>query len=298
MELRQLRTFEAVVEHRTVTEAATALGLAPSTVSEQIRTLESSLGTPLFARNPRGMTLTAAGRRLLPWAARLREQAEQARRDVTTEHPTVRLGALETLAATHLPPLLAELADHHPELRIDLRIGPVRDTLLAELAARTLDAALLLDTAGPLGELGFPVPPAPLDHLDLQDVPLALVAAPGHPRRHATALHPADLPPDTRLLVGDPACSFALAAHRHFGPHLERLRTGGIAVTRACAERGLGIALLPEFAVHDQLADGALTRLDLAHPPAPLRLRLVWRHGEDAARPGLREVLYGLSSRI
>lgn len=55
MELRQLRTFEAVVARRTVTAAAVALGLAPSSVSEQIRTLEKSLGVALFDRAPRGM---------------------------------------------------------------------------------------------------------------------------------------------------------------------------------------------------------------------------------------------------
>ena len=54
MELRQLRTFEAVVRHRTVTDAAVALAMAPSSVSEQIRTLEKSLGIALFERTPRG----------------------------------------------------------------------------------------------------------------------------------------------------------------------------------------------------------------------------------------------------
>ncbi|MFJ5234427.1 LysR family transcriptional regulator [Kitasatospora sp. NPDC088391] len=297
MELRQLRTFEAVVAHRTVTEAAGALGLAPSSVSEQVRALETSLGTALFDRHPRGMTLTPAGRRLLPWAARLREQAERARRETTAAHPLVRLGALETLGAVHLPALLAELAERRPRLQTEVHTGQVRDALLAALADGTLDAVLLLDTAGPLGELGFPVPPAALDHLDLQDVPLALVAAPDHPHRGTTGLRPADLRP-ARLLVGDPACSFTLAGHRHFGPHLERLRTGGPAVTRACVERGLGVALLPEFTVHDRLAAGTLARLHLADPPAPLRLRLVWRHGEDATLPGLREVLYAVGATL
>ncbi|BAJ26019.1 putative LysR family transcriptional regulator [Kitasatospora setae KM-6054] len=294
VELRQLRTFEAVVEHRTVTEAAGALGLAPSSVSEQIRALETSLGTALFDRRPRGMALTPAGQRLLPWAARLREQAEQARHETATEHPTVRLGALESLAATHLPPLLAQLADRRPELRVTLQIGSDRGALLADLAGGTLDATLLLDTAGALGGLGFPLPPADLEHLDLRDVPLVLVAAPDHPRRHHTGLRPADLL-GTRLLVGSPQCSFALAGHRHFGDRLERLHTGGVTVTRACAERGLGMALLPEFTVREQLAAGTLAPLHLADPPPPLRLRLVWRRDEERARPGLRDVLYGIS---
>ncbi|GAA4317865.1 hypothetical protein GCM10023178_76530 [Actinomadura luteofluorescens] len=71
MELRQLRTFEAVVAHRTVTDAANALGLAPSSVSEQIRALEASLGVPLFHRGPKGMRPTEAGERMRGWARRL-----------------------------------------------------------------------------------------------------------------------------------------------------------------------------------------------------------------------------------
>ena len=74
MELRHLRTFEGVVRHRTVTDAAIALGMAPSSVSEQIRALERSLGVVLFERTARGMRLTGPGERLLGWARRLLDQ--------------------------------------------------------------------------------------------------------------------------------------------------------------------------------------------------------------------------------
>ncbi|MFB7472970.1 LysR family transcriptional regulator [Kitasatospora sp. NPDC056184] len=283
MELRQLRTFEAVVVHRTVTDAAVALGLAPSSVSEQLRTLEGSLGTVLFDRTPRGMVPTPAGRRLLPWARRLLDQADQARREVTGGRLVLRLGALETVAATHAPRVLARLAEHHPELDVSLHTDAARDGLLHGVAAGSLDAALVLDTAGPLGELGFALPPVPLAHLDLEDVPLALVAAPEFPDS------------GRRLLVNAPACSFRLAGDRLFGPEVERLHTGGVAVTRACAERGLGMALLPEFAVHDHLAAGTLRRLATAAAVPPLHLRLVWRADREAI-PAVRDVLYAAAT--
>ncbi|MFF8769748.1 LysR family transcriptional regulator [Kitasatospora sp. NPDC015120] len=283
MELRQLRTFEAVVVHRTVTDAAVALGLAPSSVSEQLRTLERSLGTALFERSPRGMTPTRAGHRLLPWARRLLDQAEQARREVAGTRPVLRLGALETVAATHAPRILARLAERHPDLDVALHTDAARDGLLHGVAAGSVDAALLLDTAGPLGELGFALPPVPLAHLDLEDVPLALVAAPGSPATGQS------------LLVNASACSFRLAADRLFGPEVERVHTGGVATTRACAERGLGMALLPEFAVRDQLATGTLRRLTPATPVPPLHLRLVWRADREAL-PAVRDALYAAAS--
>jgi DNA-binding transcriptional LysR family regulator len=294
VELRQLRTFEAVVAHRTVTDAAGALGLAPASVSEQIRALEQSLDVPLFDHVPRGMTLTAAGRRLLPWARRLLDAAEEARQEAVTERPELRLGALEAVAGTSVAGVLNRLAEHRPDVRVPLHTHSGREELLIAVAAGALDVALILDLSGPLGELGFPLPHAPLDHLD---VPLSLVAAPGHPLHDSAELSCEDLR-GQHLLVGSPACSFFLAGERLLGPGVERVHTGGIAATRACAERGLGLALLPECAVREELASGSLAALPLPAPDGEagrrLRLRAVWRADREAV-PGLREMLHAVA---
>lgn len=291
VDLRQLRAFEAVVTHRTVTDAAVALGLAPSSVSEQIRVLEGSLGVALFDRGPRGMTPTPAGERLLPWARRLRALAEQARHDVTAGDPELRLGALETIAATYVPDVLARLARRRPDIDVHVRADAARDALLAAVATADLDAALLLDRGDDVGDLGFDVPDAPLDFVDLQPVPLDLVAAPDHPLTGAARVTPADLHGE-RLLVNVPACSFWLAGQRLFGADVRRVRAGGVPVMRAWAERGLGVSLLPRFAVADQLAAGTLARLALDVPD--LTLRLVWRADREE-HPGVRHLLYAAS---
>ncbi|MFF0309671.1 LysR family transcriptional regulator [Streptosporangium sp. NPDC004379] len=288
MELRQLRTFEAVIRGGTVTDAANELGLAPSTVSEQIRALERSLGVELFERTARGMRPTGAGERMLDWARRLLDAAEQARREVAGLPGVLRLGALETIAATLVPRVLARLAGRRPGLAVEVAPSVSRDELLDGVAAGRLEAALLLDTGEALGDLGFPPPAGPLTFLDLDPVPLVLVAAPGHRLAGRSPVLPGDLDGE-RLLVNVPACSFRMAADRILGPGPERVRAGGVAVMRAWAERGLGIALLPEFAVAEALRSGALTRLGLAAPD--LRLRLVWR-GDREDLPGLRDVLY------
>ncbi|MEU7886814.1 LysR family transcriptional regulator [Microbispora bryophytorum] len=283
-----MRTFEAVVAHRTVTDAAVALDLAPSSVSEQIRTLERDLGVALFERGPRGMRLTAAGERLRGWARRLLDQADQARRDVQETRPVLRLGALETIAAVHVPAVLARLAERRPDLVVEVRSDGARDRLMDAVAAADLDAALLLDTGNDLGGLGFGAPAAPLAFLDLGPVPLALVAAPDHPLAGASRLRKEDLH-GRRLLVNVPACSFWLAGERLLGDRVERVRAGGVPVMRAWAERGLGMTLLPWFAVADRVAAGALARLAFDVPG--LSLRLVWRADREAL-PGLREMLY------
>ncbi|GIH15353.1 LysR family transcriptional regulator [Rugosimonospora africana] len=292
MELRQLRTFEAVVAQRTVTDAAVQLGLAPSSVSDQIRRLEESLGVALFDRGPQGMRLTPAGTRLAGWARRLLEAAEQARRETVEAQPVLRLGALETIAATHVPELLARFGRRRPNLTVEVRSDSARDQLLTAVAAGDLDAALLLDLGENLGGLGFGTPGAPLDFVDLEPVPLVVVAAPDHPRSGTPGLVPDDLRGE-RLLVNLPACSFWLAGERLFGPDVERVRAGGVPVMRAWAQRGLGVSLLPRFAVADELAAGSLIELDLDAPT--LRLRLVWRADRES-EPAVRELLYAASA--
>lgn len=288
MELRQLRTFEAVVRHRTVTDAAVALDLAPSSVSQQIRTLEESLGVSLFVRGPKGMRLTAAGERLLGWARRLLEQAEQAYHDVRDERQVLRLGALETLAGFYVPQVLARFAERRPDIDVEIRAERARDGLLADVIDGRLEAALLLDSGEDVDNLGFPAPAEPLSFIDLDPVPLALVAAPAHPLSTRTGLTPGDLE-HQRLLVNVPECSFWMAGNKILGPAPKRIKVGGVPVMRAWAEHGLGISLLPKFAVADSLSSGTLVQLDL--PVPDLSLRLVWREDRESL-PGVRDILY------
>ncbi|CAG6395153.1 LysR family transcriptional regulator [Streptomyces cocklensis] len=296
MELRQLRTFEAVVREGSVTDAAVALGLAPSSVSQAVRTLEKSLGVQLFVRDPRGMRTTDAGERLLSWAGRLLDQAEQARREVVAvdaaarEVTSVRLGALESIAAELVPGILDRLAARRPGLRVEVRSEPSRDALLTAVGAGELDAALVLDTGNALGDLGFPVPAAgPLEFLDLDPVPLVLVGPPDHPYAGTAGLSPGDFDGQRLLVNTASSCSFALAADRLFGPAVERVQAGSVAVMRAWARQGVGLALLPAFAVTPDLAAGTLVALHLPLPT--LHLRLTWPPS-SASHPTTRALLY------
>jgi DNA-binding transcriptional LysR family regulator len=297
LELRQLRTFEAVVGAGSVTDAAVRLGLAPSSVSQTVRTLERALGVELFERRPRGMRVTTAGERLLVWSRRLLEQAEQARREVVDagrERTAVRLGALESIAAAIVPGILERLAARRPDLDVEVTSQADRSALLASVAAGELDAAMVLDAGDSLGGLGFAPPRgADLEFLDLEPVPLMLVAAPGHRHAAADRLVPADLRGERLLVNVHSSCSFALAADRLFGHGVRRVHAGSVAVMRAWARRGVGLALLPSFAVADDVAAGALAELPL--PTPTLHLRLTWPPSR-AAHPPTRALLYAASA--
>ena len=293
MELGQLATFLAVARTGTVHGAALDRGLAPSSVSAQVRSLEQSLGVAVFARTARGMRLTEAGERLRPWAQRMLRQAEQARQEVTASRPSVRLGALETLSAVQVPAILARVAERRPDLDVDVRSLADRMRLLGAVRDGELDACLVCDTGSVLGELGFAAPDE-LDFVDLDPIPLAVVAGTGHPLVGRTRLS-ADEVGTHRLLVSPPACSFRMVAARLFGADGPRTELASIAVVRAWSSQGLGIALLPEFAIKAELAAGSLHRLDLVDELPRLHLRLVWRRDRETTS-GLREVLYAASA--
>ena len=84
-----------------------------------------------------------------------------------------------------------------------------------------------------------------------------------------------------------------MAADKIIGPGPERVQAGAVPVMRAWAEQGMGISLLPEFAVSTAIQSGALTKLGI--PTLDLSLRLVWRSDREDL-PGLRDVLYAASA--
>jgi len=146
LNLDQLLTFAMVVEHAGFTEAADRLGLTQPAVSMQIRNLEERLGVRLVERVGKRALPTAAGRDLLPFVRRLRDEADAAMahmlRHRTGETGRVRIGTGATACIYRLPPLLAALRAAHPGLEIIVVTGNTPDILDA-VEAGTLDLALV-----------------------------------------------------------------------------------------------------------------------------------------------------------
>ncbi len=149
MELSDLQTFAAVARTGGITRAAEELNTVQSNVTQRVKALEAEIGTPLFERHSRGMTLTGAGKRLLPYAQRMaalsREAVLAARDDGEPKGPLA-IGSMETTAAVRLPPLLADFHRRFPAVRLSLRTAPTAD-LVAGVLDGTLDGAFV---AGPI----------------------------------------------------------------------------------------------------------------------------------------------------
>src|SRR3954462_3508362 len=145
MDTRDLSTFAAVARLGGMGRAARALNTVQSNVTQRVRRLEESLGVALFERSRAGARLTAAGQRLMPYAARLDallEEAGRAARDDGAPRGTLVVGSLETTAALRLSPLLASSAAGHPHVDLVLRTGTTAE-MVERVLARELEGAFV-----------------------------------------------------------------------------------------------------------------------------------------------------------
>src|SRR6476619_4709900 len=149
VELTDLVTFSTVARLGGITRAADELNTVQSNVTQRVKALEAEIGTALFERHSRGMTLTGAGRRLLPYAQRMaalcREAVLAARDDGEPGGPLA-IGSMETTAAVRLPSLLAEFHRRFPAVQLTLRTATTAD-LVAGVLDGTFDGAFV---AGPI----------------------------------------------------------------------------------------------------------------------------------------------------
>jgi len=144
MDLRALETFQAVVAAGGIGRAATRLHRAQSSITSRIHQLETSLGVELFHREGQRLRLTAPGEELVDYARRLLELAEQARTAVRSGETggRLRLGSMESVAASRLPYPLAEFHRCHPQIWVNLHTASSRG-LVADVQAGALDAAIV-----------------------------------------------------------------------------------------------------------------------------------------------------------
>jgi DNA-binding transcriptional LysR family regulator len=302
IQLHQLAYFVAVAEARHFTRAAEAAHIAQPSLSKQIRLLERELGAPLFNRARGNVTLTPAGETLLPLAARILADVEDARVQVQQllglARGRLRLGATPSLSTVLLPMALRQFRDAHPAIELSVEEGGSRD-LVRLLSQGDLDLALVI-----LPLRGHD--PALVTEPILRE-PL-VVAAAARPRSRALpeVLRVRDLArhPMVMFREGYDLRDTTLDALRHAGVEPEFAVEGGEmdAVLRF-AEAGLGIAVVPSMVLDGRpalrripLAAPGLSRTvalarrrDIALPPsaAAFRTTLLERLNEAAASGGL-----------
>ncbi len=267
--------FACVVEHRSFSAAAASIGVSKATVSKAVARLEISLGTTLFHRTSRRLTLTDAGTALAERAARILAEAqaaeEQARDAAAAPTGLVRLAAPMSFGLAHVAPAIADFLAAHPGVEIDLILSDAR----VDIVADGIDVALRIAD----------LPDSSLRARRIAPVAIRIVAAPAYWDAHGRPQHPADL--------GHHACfGYTNIAspiwHFRRGEEEVSIRpTGPLSTNNGEAmlpslTAGLGVARLPDFLVDAAIADGTLEpvladwtgsgiALHLLTPPSPLR---------------------------
>lgn len=137
-----LKSFLAVAECRSFTEASRKLGLRQSTVSQHVQRLELTVGRRLFTRDTHSVTLTEDGEAMRGFASSILEASERALRYFTAGRVRGRLrfGASEDLVLCWLPIVLASFLAEHPLVDLELTVALSR-TLIEKLEAGELDLA-------------------------------------------------------------------------------------------------------------------------------------------------------------
>jgi len=271
MDSADLRIFESVARLGGMSRAAAELNTVQSNVTARIRVLEEQLETSLFDRHSRGVALTPAGRRLLPYAeqvtALIKEAARAVRDDTTPQGPLI-VGSLETTAAIHLSPVLSAYVTKWPKVDLILRTGTSWE-LVDQVVSRTLEGAFVS---------------GPIDHPDLIaetifEEELVVLTSP-----KVTQL--AWLPglADVRIVVLRASCSYrqmleGLLAKRGMSG-LRRLEFGTLEAVIGCVAAGLGLTLLPRRMVEQHWMKDRVAVHEL--PPETARVQTQFIRRRDS----------------
>ncbi len=271
MDASDLRVFHAVARLGSIGKAALELHTVQSNVTARIKALEEDLGAKLFERHPRGVTLTSAGKRLLPFADKAGALFAQARRAVADDGDPAGplcVGSLETTAALRLPPLLSRFAGAHPRVDLTLVTG-TSDSLIRDVLEHRLEGAFVVG----------PVSHPELDEEIVYREELVLVTAPGV--RSIEQLRQAA---NLKIIVFRSGCTYRhrleafLAARGLVG--IRQLEFGTLGGIVGCVSAGIGVTLLPRAVIAAELRDGLVAAHDL--PAGEARADTVFVRRSDA----------------
>jgi DNA-binding transcriptional LysR family regulator len=272
MNFTDLEIFKAVVDEGGIIKASRKLHRVPSSVTSRIQQLESSMGVSLFHRDRQRLHLSPTGELLRGYADRLIQLSEEARSVISGARPqgVLKLGTLESTAASRLPGLLTGFHRLYPDVHLELSTG-TNDSLLRALADRRLDAAFTAEAPGQsLGRV--------LAHAPVFRERLVVISGLDHP-----PIRRAGDVKEASLIAFPDGCAYRRVLQRWLG-------ADGIAGKRmldlasyhaivACVAAGTGIALVPE-SVLDTMPQTHVQRHPLPKALTDITTPLVWRDGE------------------
>lgn len=275
--LALLQTFLRVAEAGSFSAAAQQLATTQPTVSRRVQLLESLLGARLVERSTRGLRLTEEGERCAAQAQELIDGWQSLAEDIDGGEElsgTLRLRVPHAFGQSQLIEPLAAFLTKHPRVSVEWML----QDQLPDFSRENVDCSLLV------GEIAQPN----LIATQLAEVPRVLVAAPAIAKKLPKGLDKAAPEEIAAVLAAQPW--LALLAFYRDGielvgangdgrveiPFKPRLGTDSLFALVESARRGLGVALVSQWAVMDDLAEGRLVRLLPSWCATPLPISLVY----------------------
>lgn len=194
MDFKQLNAFLMISRLQSFTKAADNLGYAQSSITTQIKLLESELGVKLFERIGKNITLTHEGKKLLPYAKQILKLSSDVKNAVlNTDVPsgTLTIGAAESLCVLRLPEILKEYKKLYPKVEISLKFGNCAEFKYF-LNDNIIDVAFSLGVKINSEEF--------ISEIEISE-PMLLLAYPGHPLINKKEVFPKDIESEPLILT-------------------------------------------------------------------------------------------------
>lgn len=270
--LQQIAAFAETAKHGNFAAAARETGSAPSTLAKAVARLEAALGVKLFHRTTRQVSLTADGERLFRRCQRLLAEVDELQAEASgvraAPSGTLRIDLPIVLGRRWILPLLARMAQRHPQLSLDvrlqdgyvdlvkegvdaaIRVGELKDS---SLVSRRLATQNMVLVASPQ-YLAARATPKRIDQLAGHDAVLFRMPTSGkdRPWQLRQRGNPVELHPPSRVRVND-----------------------GEGLVEAI-KLGLGLGQVPDYFVRDELARGELVEVLAQCRPAPMPISIVY----------------------
>ncbi|WP_328540675.1 LysR family transcriptional regulator [Streptomyces sp. NBC_00344] len=267
--MQRLRVLRAVAEHGSFNQAAMALRLTPSAISQHVAILERSLGAQVVARSTRGVTLTQAGQIMVGAAESIAAELEHAQQQVnqlSTGRVQLTIATFTSGGRLLLPTALARLRAAHPRTVLHVREGEPESTLpLVRQGAVDLALAYHFDGPLPIG----PGPTSGLEWTPLLEDPLHVVLPERHRLAGSDVLDLAELAAEPWVLgcLKTEAYLRRFAERAGFDPEV-RGTTTDYFFARSLVAAGMGISLIPSIALTPEIPG---LRTVPIKPPVPIR---------------------------
>jgi len=256
MELWQLRTFRAVAENLNFTKASEQLFLTQSAVSHQIKALEAEFGVPLFIRGKRGVLLTDAGRTALLYAIKILDAAEEMREFVAGRERAV-AGRVRVAAATQalvylFAPLFEDFMDAFEAVELVFRTTVSTEQTVEDI----------LNGVADVGFASLAIYSPNLEVAKLFEDELVLLAGKKHKLAQKEEVSVRQLERE-RWILFERGSSIRRATDDFFKrENIEpatALESNDTYFIKIMIEHGLGVSLLPAWAVREEIGRGELT---------------------------------------